>query len=127
MLERLAHETPDCIRVEPDPAGMSLVGWLPTGVSDVHLAEELAATKIYSPPLSHFAIEPQPRGALLLGYTGFAPHQIKFGSRALGSTVREVLRGRQFAAPLFSPLTVRRAGSGNGATVTSISGLRRDA
>ncbi|MGJ3558564.1 PLP-dependent aminotransferase family protein [Streptomyces sp. INA 01156] len=29
MLDRLAHETPGFIRAAPDPAGMSLVGWLP--------------------------------------------------------------------------------------------------
>lgn len=94
MLERLAHETPGAIQAAPDPAGMSLVGWLPPGMSDLQLAERLAAAGIYAPPLSYFSMEEQPRGALLLGYTGFAPHRIKFGARKLGTTVREVMGSR---------------------------------
>lgn len=91
MLERLAKETPGIIRAAPDPAGMSLVGWLPDGVSDLQLSERLAAAGIYAPPLSYFSMTEQPRGALLLGYTGFAPYRIRYGATKLGATVRQAL------------------------------------
>lgn len=100
MLERLRHEAPGLITATADPAGMSLVGWLPDGVSDTVVAERLAAAGIYAPPLSYFAARQQERGALLLGYTGFAPPRIKFGMRKLGAVVREVVgRESQIAHP----------------------------
>jgi GntR family transcriptional regulator/MocR family aminotransferase len=95
MLVRLAHEAPGLIQASSDPAGMSLVGWLPPGVPDLNVAERLAAVGIYAPPLSYFAMEEQPRGALVLGYTGFTPHRIRFGARKLGATIREVLGARR--------------------------------
>ncbi|WP_368680834.1 PLP-dependent aminotransferase family protein (plasmid) [Rhodococcus opacus] len=133
MLDRLAHETPGYIHAAPDPAGMSLVGWLPPGVSDLQLAERLAAGGIYAPPLSYFAMEPQPRGALMLGYTGFAPLRIKFSAKKMGSTVREVLGNRRPPTPRPSPPlpnpSVPGPASTNGhhTTVTPISRFRREA
>lgn len=94
MLERLQQEAPGLITATADPAGMSLMGWLPEGVSDTVVAERLAASGIYAPPLSYFSAQQQERGALLLGYTGFAPPRIKFGMKKLGAVVREVV-GRE--------------------------------
>jgi GntR family transcriptional regulator/MocR family aminotransferase len=128
MLGRLAHEVPGLIQAAADPAGMSLVGWLPPGVADQHVAERLAAAGIYTAPLSHFAMEPQPRGALLLGYTGFAPSCIRFSAKKLGSTVREILGSRHRSGPVRSTaLPVPTATSEHRATVTPISRLRREA
>jgi GntR family transcriptional regulator/MocR family aminotransferase len=91
MLDRLSHEVPGLIQAAADPAGMSLVGWLPPGVSDRRVAACLADAGIYAPPLSYFSMTPQPVGALLLGYTGFAPPVIRSSARKLGATVREIL------------------------------------
>jgi GntR family transcriptional regulator/MocR family aminotransferase len=91
MLDRLSHEVPGLIQAAADPAGMSLVGWLPPGVSDRRVAACLAEAGIYAPPLSYFSMTPQPAGALLLGYTGFAPPIIRSSARKLGATVREIL------------------------------------
>jgi GntR family transcriptional regulator/MocR family aminotransferase len=127
MLKWLSLETPGYIRAEADPAGMSLVGWLTPEVSDLHLAERLAAAGIYASPLSYFAIEPQPRGALLLGYTGFASHQIKFGVKKLGSTAREVLGSHSSEPRPSTPVSLREAISDRRATVAPIARLRRGA
>ncbi len=127
LLDRLAHETPGIIEAAADPAGMSLVGWLPPGVSDLHLAEKLAAAGIYAPPLSYFAMEPQPRGALMLGYTGFTPARIRFSAKKLGSTVREALDHRRLSAPRPSAPVSVPAVSDHRATVTPISRFRRRA
>jgi GntR family transcriptional regulator / MocR family aminotransferase len=105
MLERLRHEVPGLITASADPAGMSLVGWLPEGVSDTKLADTLAASGIYAPPLSYFSAQERERGALLLGYTGFAPPRIKFGMKKLGAIVREVVgRESQIRRPAAAPL-----------------------
>jgi len=96
MIERLGQETPGLISASEDPAGMSLVGWLPPGISDVSVSERLASVGIYAPPLSYFSISHPHSGALLLGYTGFSPARIKFGTRKLGATVREAF-GRSSA------------------------------
>lgn len=123
MLDRLAHETPGLIEVSPDPAGMSLIGWLPPKVSDLHLAERLAAEGIYAPPLSYFSMKEQPRGALVLGYSGFAPHRITFSARKLGATVRDVVGPhRQPTAPTGASPSPNQHG-----TVTSIAQFRREA
>ncbi|WP_406349327.1 PLP-dependent aminotransferase family protein [Streptomyces sp. NBC_00144] len=132
MLDRLNQETAGIIQAEADPAGMSLVGWLPPGVSDLHVAERLAAAGIYAPPLSYFATEPQPRGALLLGYTGFTPPRIKFSSRKLGSTVREIVEARRPSGSGPGAAAPGRASSpgrwrsDRATNVTSISHLRRE-
>jgi GntR family transcriptional regulator/MocR family aminotransferase len=128
LLDRLAHEVPGLIQAVADPAGMSLVGWLPPGISDQHLAQRLAAAGIYAPPLSYFAIEPQPRGALMLGYTGFAPSRIRFNATKLGSTVREVLGNhRPSGAGPGTSVLVPAASHEHHGTVTPISRLRRPA
>jgi GntR family transcriptional regulator/MocR family aminotransferase len=128
MLDRLAHEVPGLIQAAADPAGMSLVGWLPPGASDQHLAERLAAAGIYAPPLSYFAMEPQPRGALMLGYTGFSPSRIRFSARKLGSTVREVFASSPSPGPVHGTTSLLpAAGHERHATVIPISQPRRQA
>ena len=128
MLDRLAHETPGLIEVSADPAGMSLIGWLPPEVSDLHLAERLAAEGIYAPPLSYFSMKDQPRGALVLGYTGFAPHRITFSARKLGATVRDVVGPhRQAPAPVAPSGPASPGTADQRRVVTSIEKFRRQA
>jgi hypothetical protein len=63
----------------------------------------------------------------VLGYTGFASHQIKFGVKKLGSTAREVLGTRSCELRPSTPLYVRDEISDRRATVAPISRLRRGA
>jgi GntR family transcriptional regulator/MocR family aminotransferase len=128
MLNRLAMEVPGLIQANPDPAGMSLVGWLPTGISDRQVAERLAGVGIYTPPLSYFAAEHQPQGALILGYTGFAPLRIKFGVKKLAVTVREYVHDLRVADTRLNPATLAPTGTADGGdtVVTSISQHRRN-
>lgn len=123
MLDRLAHETPGLIDVSPDPAGMSLIGWLPPEVSDVHLAERLAAEGIYAPPLSYFSMKDQSRGGLVLGYTGFAPHRITYSARKLGAIVRDVVGPHRQPTASTGPSNPTHQHS----AVTSITKFRREA
>jgi GntR family transcriptional regulator/MocR family aminotransferase len=97
LLDRLSLETDEFIRAAYEPTGMSVVGWLPPAVSDVDLARLLATAGIYAPPLSSFAAEPQPTGALILGYTGFLTPRIKYGAKVMGSTLRTLKRDHQLS------------------------------
>jgi GntR family transcriptional regulator/MocR family aminotransferase len=91
MLERVRDHLPDILEAAPDPAGMHLVAWLPPGVDDTSMAEAAAKAQISAPPLSYYSIEPPSRGALMLGYAGFTPAQIKFGIRRLADVLRPAL------------------------------------
>lgn len=126
LLDRLAHETPGLITAQPDPAGMSLVGWLPPGVSDTYVAERLAAAGLFAPPLSYYSMEPQPRGALVLGYSGFSPSRIKYGATKLGSTVREALSTRG-ASGAFSGQHAGAPSGNERRHVAPVTPLRREA
>jgi GntR family transcriptional regulator/MocR family aminotransferase len=54
--------------IQPNDAGLHLVGWLPYGVNDREVSRHLLKDGIYAPPLSYFALEPLARGGLVMGY-----------------------------------------------------------
>jgi GntR family transcriptional regulator / MocR family aminotransferase len=66
-------------------AGMHVVGWVPRGVSDRRIAERAGAAGLELQALSSFAIEPVPRGGLLLGYAEFAPTALRAAVRRLAA------------------------------------------
>jgi GntR family transcriptional regulator/MocR family aminotransferase len=59
------------LQVDPDEAGIHLVGWLPEGVSDVDAARKAAENGVEVGRLSNYYLEPQSRGALMLGYSAY--------------------------------------------------------
>jgi len=75
--------------VEPGPseAGMQLVVHLPTAMDDAAVARCALAHDVETAPLSRYAIEPLPRGGLLLGYACVPPEQIKEGVEGLASVL----------------------------------------
>ncbi len=81
------------LEVSPAEAGMNLVGWLPPGVDDRAAARAVEHAGLYAPPLSRYAVRPQPRGALVLGYTGLQPAQIEDGARRLAAALAPVVKG----------------------------------
>ncbi|HXI16007.1 MAG TPA: PLP-dependent aminotransferase family protein [Chloroflexota bacterium] len=75
--------------VEPGPseAGMQLVVHLPTTMDDADVARRALARDVETAPLSRYAIEPLPRGGLLLGYACVSPEHIKEGVEGLASVL----------------------------------------
>lgn len=73
----------DRLDIEPSPAGMHLIGWLPKGVDDVEVSERAAKAGVLAGPLSRYAIMRQKRGGLLLGYTAFNKREITEGANKL--------------------------------------------
>lgn len=85
------------LAVEPDAAGLHLVGWLPVGVDDRRATALAAAEGVLVWPLSRFTIgtrRPSTPGALLLGYAAHSAAQIHQAverlARALDRARREL-------------------------------------
>ena len=64
---------------------MHLLGWLPDGVDDRAAARRAGARGVRALPLSWLRIEPDERGALLLGYAAANEREIRDGVRRLAS------------------------------------------
>ncbi|UUO07738.1 PLP-dependent aminotransferase family protein [Blastopirellula sp. J2-11] len=64
------------MEIGANDAGMHVLGWLPPGISDVSVTTLLAEHGIMAPPLSHYCLRPHERGALLLGFTGYAEERL---------------------------------------------------
>ena len=62
--------------LEPNDAGLHLVGWLPYGVDDRAVSAHLLEDGIYAPPLSYFAMDPLTRGGLVMGYAAIKEDDI---------------------------------------------------
>src|SRR5215510_1797637 len=71
------------LELKPSGAGMHLIGWLRNGVDDVAAARAAFASGVEVTPLSAYCIEPQTRGALRLGYTGYTSREIWGAARQL--------------------------------------------
>jgi GntR family transcriptional regulator/MocR family aminotransferase len=91
MIEILTREADGRIEVHPADAGMNLVGWLPPGVDDRAVYEAAARRGVVAMPVSGYALRPQSRGGLVLGYTGVDRAQMEDGVRKLVEAVREVM------------------------------------
>ena len=83
------EELGDILVLEPDPAGLHLVGWLPEGVDDRAAAVTARAAGVEVYPLSAYRLEPLPnrRGGLILGYAPFDPADIRRGVKKLASAL----------------------------------------
>jgi GntR family transcriptional regulator/MocR family aminotransferase len=88
LVSAVSRELPDILEIEPSEAGMHLIGWLPQTMDDQWACRAALEEGVEVTPLSLYGIEPQQRGALRLGYTGFSPKQIWEGVRRLGTALR---------------------------------------
>jgi GntR family transcriptional regulator/MocR family aminotransferase len=82
------RELDGLLDIRPSDAGMHLIGWLPEGVNDCVASKAAAARGVEVTPLSAYCIEPQKRGALRLGYTGYTPREIWHGARRLATALQ---------------------------------------
>ena len=90
--ERLQRLLSDIVEIQAASAGMHLLAWLPDGVSDNELSDELAKAGVSAPPLSYHSMQAIPRGALILGYTGFREPALKYRAKLMASIIRAALR-----------------------------------
>jgi GntR family transcriptional regulator/MocR family aminotransferase len=90
----ILDEAPDLLEVDPQDAGLHVLGWLPHGVDDREITRHLAENGIMAPSISYFFSRPPTRGALVLGYAGWNPPQLQESVRAMARTMRNVMRDR---------------------------------
>jgi GntR family transcriptional regulator/MocR family aminotransferase len=84
LLDAAQRELAGSIELHPAEAGMHLIGWLPEGVDDTEIAKRAARANLDTPALSSYALEPQRRGGLLLGYAAVDEADIRQGIQRLG-------------------------------------------
>ncbi len=87
LLRAARRELNGLLELNPSDAGMHLIGWLRNGVDDVAAARAAFAKGVEVTPLSAYCIEPQTRGALRLGYTGYTSKEIWSAARQLAKSL----------------------------------------
>lgn len=108
MMTLIRGELADILECTDADAGMHTVGWLPAGLDDVLVAGEAARAGINTMAVSSYALRPQARGGLLLGYAGFSPHIIKKGMRELAAVIRNCAPGKGAAAKSIATRSAAR-------------------
>ena len=76
LLDAIDTHLSDVIDINPDDAGLHLIGGLPDGVDDEAVSAHLDDHDIVALPLSFYAERPLDRGGLLLGYSGVPEDEI---------------------------------------------------
>lgn len=76
LLDAIDTHLAEFIDVEPDDAGLHIVGWLPDGVDDKEVSAHLDEHDIVALPLSFYSERPLGRSGLLLGYGGIPEDEI---------------------------------------------------
>ncbi|MBD0371780.1 MAG: PLP-dependent aminotransferase family protein [Pyrinomonadaceae bacterium] len=107
LVEALKGGARAFIKVEPDEAGLHLIGWLPEGIGDVEASARAAAYGVDAQPLSAFSLKREGRGGLILGYAGYNQQQIHRAAERLTYALRDLflLRGRHAKNVKASPLS----------------------
>lgn len=77
LVEAARHELAGLLDIQPATAGLHVMGWLPPGSDDLRAFHLAQARGVDSLPLSAYAIAPQPRGGLVLGYACASPQAIR--------------------------------------------------
>ena len=97
FLEAAARHLSATVQLEPDPAGLHLVGRLASGTSDVAIMRQAARNGVQLSPLSQYYCAPQSRPGLVLGYAGVGDRDIREGVASLARAIDEVSGHRRRA------------------------------
>lgn len=87
LVNAAKSELKGLLDIRPSEAGMHLVGWLPEQVDDQTAFRVASEAGIEVTPLSAYSLQPQLRGALRLGYTGYKPREIWRATRRLAQAL----------------------------------------
>jgi GntR family transcriptional regulator/MocR family aminotransferase len=78
----------DSLRIRTSEGGLHLIGWLPEAQDDRAVAQRAAEYGVHVWPLSLHCLEPGLAPALLLGYAGVTPADIRAGLARLDRALR---------------------------------------
>lgn len=94
LVKSAQRELGPLLRVDPAPAGMRLLGWLPRGISDRKVTAEAARRGVTVVALSTLRTVPSQENALLLGFAPFTATEMRRALSALGEAIQCVARDR---------------------------------
>src|SRR5205085_3126205 len=94
-VEALRREAGGVVEVEPLPAGIHLVAWLPDGLDDGEVARRAAARGVEARPMSAFYAGSPGRGGLELGYAAYNEEKLRRGAARLAEAVRACASARR--------------------------------
>jgi len=88
LIKALHRDLGGLVEVQPDEAGLHLVGWLPEGINAEAVSHRAANYGVDAQPLSAFCLRRKAPSGLLLGYAGYDERQIRRGVRQLALALR---------------------------------------
>ena len=90
LVEEARKNLGGLLEVAPAKAGMHLIGWLPSGVSDGEVSRLAAEAGLNLAPVSAYCINQKLRGGLLLGFTAYGEKHIRQGIKKLARVLTDV-------------------------------------
>ncbi|HET8675070.1 MAG TPA: PLP-dependent aminotransferase family protein [Blastocatellia bacterium] len=87
LIEAARRELGGALELEPDEAGMHLVGRLPSGADDRAVSRKANKLGVEASPLSLYFIERARTSGLILGYAGYDEREIRKGVRLLAAAL----------------------------------------
>ena len=88
LIEAARRELGDALELEPNEAGMHLVGRLPRGTDDRAVSREADRLGVEASALSLYYVERARMSGLILGYAGYDEREIRKGVRLLAAAMR---------------------------------------
>jgi GntR family transcriptional regulator/MocR family aminotransferase len=90
-MEALCDAANQCLggmlHVEKSASGMRTIAWLKTGEKDIAVAERARARGLEVTALSQFSQRHPQRGALVLGFAGCTPAELRRGVEVLATVL----------------------------------------
>ncbi|HVE57735.1 MAG TPA: PLP-dependent aminotransferase family protein [Pyrinomonadaceae bacterium] len=122
LIDEVRRNLKGLLEINPDDAGMHLVGWLPDNFDDREVSEKAAAENIRLSPISDHFINKNERSGLVFGYAAFDEKQIRSGITKLTKVLTEMARS-QNSSIQRNPFVAAGSGDLSFATVCSRSGF----
>ncbi|MFB9884850.1 MocR-like pyridoxine biosynthesis transcription factor PdxR [Balneatrix alpica] len=88
LVALLQQHCGDFFELQQAQAGLQLLAWLPPGLDDRQVSEAILQEGVDAYPLSHWSVNPNPRGALLLGFAGVPEAEMQRGVKAMARALR---------------------------------------
>lgn len=89
LLECLAQHAAPWLQAETPQAGLHLIAWLKSGLSDTHVSDQAARAGLEATALSRLYLQAKPRHALLLGFAAVDTRETRPLVKRLCAVLRE--------------------------------------
>ncbi len=83
LINEIEKELNGILKINPSPAGMQIIGWLPKDINDKKVVEAAKKSRLVINPLSSYSIKFFKDPGLIIGYTAFNEKEIKSGIKKL--------------------------------------------